>query len=274
MYKSSFFEMLFSPLANASAPSVNVKHRILNSWESGYLFILNKEMYRWGTYFFRSNVAPLLVLLFGILLFIKHSFLSFSKGKKALSLLLTILTGFFLLAVLDPHPSTSHSIPLIPFFFLLLAQAIQPLKLSTKSLKYILVGLVFFASLSSIAVAGKTFFNGQKSGYNIVAVSKSFENIFRERDQEYIILGPTEIWPFINNDRNVLIIDNTRDPKKNLPKLQPIINSLDYIVINKNYTEYGWEQEFLRHYPGYDFEQVKHVGGQKEFIKISRLKKK
>ena len=272
MNRGAFFDTLFpSPVKSLTSP-VNMQHRILRTWESGFMFIFTKELYRWGTYFFRSNVAQLLVLFIGILLFFRQSLSSLIRDKTGLSLLLSTFTGLIFFAVLDPHQSTCHSIPMVLFFFLILAHSLRPSRLHAKGLKYMLVGLVCFTSLCSIAVAGKIIVKGHKSGYNIAAVAKSFEDIFYSNHKEYLIVGPTEIWPFIKEDRDVLIIDTTRN-QKDLPKIKSIIDSVDYIVINRDYTGYGWEQAFLRYYPGYYFDPVSQVGGQNEFIKISRLKK-
>jgi hypothetical protein len=36
---------------------------------------------------------------------------------------------------------------------------------------------------------------------------EGFNEVIRDEDREYMILGPTEIWPFVDKNRNVLIMD-------------------------------------------------------------------
>ena len=273
MQSGAIFSTLFPLPAESLKPPVNVQHRILSTWESGFMFIFGKELFRWKTYFFKSNVAQLLVLLIGITMFFRQSLSSLIREKTGLSLLLSTLTGFLMLTVLDPHQSTYHSIPMVLFFFLILANSLRSSRLHAKGLKYMLVGLVCFTSVCSLVAAGKLLIQGQRSGYNIATVTKSFDKVFDNKDRGYLIVGPTEIWPFIKKDRDVLIIDNTRN-LKGLPKLQSNINSVNYVIVNKDYSQYKWEEAFVRSYPGYYFETIHYIGSQNEFVKISLLKKK
>ena len=268
-----FFNTLFPFSGELLSSPLSARNKVFSGWETGPMYIFGKELSRWKGYFFTSNFAQLLVFLTATILFLRKLISFPVRDKTEASLALSILTGLTMLAVFDPHPTHTHSIPMVFFFFLLLAHTTSSFKWNHAVLNYVLVGLVFFTSLLSIALAGKTIVQGQRSGFNIIKITKSFEKILDNKDQQYRLIGPTEIWPFLKHERNVLIIDTTRSTKE-LSALSPIIDSVDYVVTNEDYERFNWETAFLEHFPSLYFETITNVGNKEQFIKIARLIKK
>ena len=271
--RGQIFDALFLSNGESLPSGVNAWERILNVWEKGPTFISSKEFYRWKTYFFSSNVAQLLVLIMGCILFFKKWPPTLQNENTGLALILSIFMGFILFAALDPHKADMHVIPIIPFFFLFLSHGISSNTLNRKALTYILVGLVCFASFASIALAWKISFEGKNFGYNIVKVRDSFEELIKNNDREYLIVGPTEIWPFIEEDKNVLIVDKTRSGK-DFQILEPVIDSVDYIIINNDYRGCKWMETFLGYFRNLSLKEVFSIGGEDEFINVFKLEKK
>jgi hypothetical protein len=96
------------------------------------------------------------------------------------------------------------------------------------------------------------------------------EALTPDQYQGYLIIGPAEIWPFIKSDRNVLIIDKARS-SQDLTILGPLINTVDYILINKDYSRLKWEERFLRHFPNYNLNRIGYIGAGNNFIQIYEL---
>ena len=256
----------------ASIMNSTAVHKLSKLFDKGFLFLIKKEVWRWRSYFVFFNIAELLALFTGVILLFKQSHFSLGGNKKGFSSFFAIAAGLFALAVIDPHDTWRHGIVLVPFFFLMLSSAFHPVKLPSKTYLYVLIALVWISSFHSIAMAGQLVLQGKKGGYNITKATKCFEEILSSNDKAYLIIGPTEIWPFIEEDKNVLIIDirNGRQFKK----IKPIIDSIDYIVINEDYRKWKWEKGFLRYFPNYYFDTKYNIRARGVSLKISKLKKK
>ena len=94
----------------------------------------------------------------------------------------------------------------------------------------------------------------------------------RNKDHAYLLLGPTEIWPFIKQNKNVLIIDERSE--KQFKKIEPIIDSVDYIVINEDYKNWKFEEAFLKYFPNYYFDTKLNISGRDVLLKILKLRKR
>ena len=251
-------------------------HKISNAFEQGSLFLIKKEISRWKDYFTLINLPELLALFTGLFLLLRTSRFSVSRDKKGFSLILSIVAGLFAFAVFDPHFTHFHGISVIPFLFLMLSHAFHPKRLPSKNYVYLLVTLVWLSSLFSIAKAGQLYMEGKRGGYNIFNAMNCFEETINRNDKTYLILGPTEIWPFIGEHRNVFILDQRilrTVNEKNKKITQKILYSVDYIVINTDYKKWKWEEAFLEHFPTYYFDTKCDIGGHLVLLKISELKK-
>ena len=282
-FRIPIFDSLFFPsghLTPSDAMAV-VKSSTINStavqkiskiFDQDLLFFIKKEVRRWRSYFVFFNIAELLALLTGVIILFKQSRFSLAGNKKGFSFFIAIVAGLLALSVLDPHTTWRHGIVLVPFFFLMLSCAFQPMKLPSQKYLYVLITLVWVSSFHSLFMTGQLVLQGKKGGYNISRATKHFEEITSNKDQASIIIGPTEIWPFIKEDKNVLIIDirNGRQFKK----IEPIIDSVDYIVINEDYRNWKFEEAFLRHFPNYYFDKKLNISGQGVLLKTSKLRRR
>ena len=81
--------------------------------------------------------------------------------------------------------------------------------------------------------------------------------------------GPTELWPYINPNVNVVINDNVRS--KNMETLADMIGKVDFIILNRDYQGYNWEGRFKKMYPAIRLEKSAEVGnpeGSWYYLKI------
>jgi len=161
-------------------------------------------------------------------------------------------------------------IPLIPFFFVMLSHTLNSYR---KNVLYILMGLVCFSALTSGALAAKIIIHGKQSGYNIRTAGNTLNEILGEKNHRYLITGPAEIWPFIEGDKDVLIIDKTRTGK-DFQILEPVIDSIDNVVINRDYSRYDWEGRFRQHFPGANLDMINMTGEGEEFLKLLEISPK
>ena len=272
IYRGPIIDFVYSVDKNVMSVSALVNNRILEMWNKGLIFMVNKEIYRWKEYFFITNISPIFVFLLGLFLVLKNSTNPISENATGLSILLSTTVGIFLFGIVDPHRSNVHVIPMVPFFFIILAHGIQSSKKYTKQILYALICIVWISSLSSMALAGKIFIDGQKDNYNICKITKLFEDVFDKKDQKYLVLGPTEIWPFIKSERNVTIIDETRSCRR-FEIIEPIVDSIDYVIINNDYSGYEWETRFKSHFANFRLVKSRNVGKKKKFVKIYKIER-
>jgi hypothetical protein len=270
IYRGPILDFLYSVDKNTNTASVIVTNRIVGMWDKGLMFMVNKEIYRWKEYFFVTNFSQLIVFLFGAFLTIINWSYSNKKNANGLSALLSIIAGMFIIGIIDPHGSDLHVIPMIPFFSIVLSCGIQNSKTNQRQILYALIILVWISSTSSMALAGKIFINGKRNKYNISKISKLFEDIFEKDGKKYLVLGPTEIWPFINSERNVLIIDETRSGKS-FEIIERIVHSIDYVIINKDYSGYQWEDRFMNYFGNFVLIQCGNVGNQNNRINVYKI---
>ena len=257
---------------NISIMNPAARYKLLTVLSKGILYQIKKEVWRWQRYFIFCNISELLTFLTGLILFFRQFHFQYSKNKKCFALFCSTIMGLIAFAVLDPHTTWRHAIAFIPFFFFLLACILKSARETSLKFIYILIALIWISGLHSITTASQLVFQGEKGGYNIVSTTKYFNELMNRKSHSYIIVGPTEIWPFVKKDRNVLIIDIRNG--KQFKKIEPVINSIDYIVINKDYAAWRWKKAFLKYFPDYSLELELHLQGHRVLLEIYKLKKK
>ena len=129
--------------------------------------------------------------------------------------------------------------------------------------------MVFFCAgkiiIQGINIIGKA--NQYK--YSNSAVAATLNGVFQREGKNYIVIGPTELWPDINPKVNVVINDNVRS--ENMEGLEDLINKVDFIILNGDYLTYKWEARFKNMYPAIRLEKVAEVGNSENnwyFLKI------
>ncbi len=272
-----FDYLLFSShhIAPSSVPIIKgltIVDILSEAWNNGLVYLIKKEVRRWQQYFIFSNIFELLLFFTGIIILFKQSQVFIDNNKKALCCFFSIVTGLIAFFILDVHTTWRHGIALVPFLFLMLSCVFRPKRSLSYTYTNVLIILVWFTSLQSIIMAGQLALQGEKGGYNISIATKCFDEIINNNDKTYFIVGPTEIWPFIKEDKDVLIIDIRNG--KQFAKIENIIESIDFIVINEDYAAWKFEETFLHYFPNYYFHTKFNINGYGVLLKVFKLKKK
>ncbi len=238
-----------------------------------YILVV-KEWTRWKGYFGLPNVMVLCGLLTGAILFFARPSINLKANNRiGLSLLLSTCATLVLVAASDPHWAFAHVIPVVPLIFLLVAHQIHIHETMRKPILLVFITFVFLNCIISIAVAGKMYYSANKAGYNIAIINERLNSILSTKTWQYTIVGPTEIWPFINENREILIIDTVRTGS-DFEKLSPVLHSIDYVILNADYEAYRWEDKFHTYFPDVVLEDVCSLGDKNKFLRIYKMNHK
>jgi hypothetical protein len=271
-FPSDVLAALPTPTYNkASLLSSTHTMKLLKLFDSGILSMLKQEIRRWRSYFIFINIGAFFAFVSGTFILLKQSCASIVDNKKGLSFLLAILVGCLAFMLLNPHGTWRHAIALIPFLFFMLASVFQKRALSTNKYRYLLVCFALVSSFHSIYLANHLIKEGKKNGYSIFSASELFDQILPDKNKTYLILGPTEIWPFIKPHKNVLIVDIRNG--KQFERIDPIIDSVDYIVINNDYRKWKFKESFFLNYPSHTFDTEYSIGDGEVFLQILKRRK-
>ncbi len=249
------------PTQHVMSKAVNVKKEIYDSLTAGGLLIFKKELSRWGEYLLKSNIGLFLAVLLGLFFLVSPAF----KPRKAnlrwgnMSIALGCLTALGTLTFVDPHPWASHGLAIVPFFMVILArelESVKDLKARSVGISFLLV-LVIFCAAVKVGQGANQIRKGIQYKYSNPAVITTLNNVLVEK-KNYVIIGPTEVWPYINPKANVVINDNAR--AKGMEALRGIINEFDFIVLDSDYEGYNWEARFKERYPLIRLEKIAEVG--------------
>jgi hypothetical protein len=270
VYGARLFSHL-APVAEGARPiGVNAADKVRSLFHAGPSAMLAKELLRWRSYFFTTNVASLGVLFCGVAL-ASSGIRGLSETRaRQLGLLAGVAVMFVSLLLLDPHPTDFHAIPATPFIYLLFAAGLPSLGESPGRLRLVAVGLALLAGLSSLGLAARIAGSGWISGYNIASIGRLLRNVQKDSPSRAVILGPTEIYPFLDLRRGFLIVDNTRDGE-HFADILPVLPSVQYVVLNADYEKYGWRKKFLAAYPEYALQQIASLGGSNGVLTVCRL---
>lgn len=240
----------------------------------GALPILQKEWHRWTDYFLMSNLAALLAIFVGM--FLLSIYLLGPGSKRPASARLGILIGCLaaigVLAVFDPQITATHAVPIVPFFFLVLGKELELIR--SQNAKYLAVSvvflLVFISAALKFALAGKIIAQGIESGYSNASVASVMDRVF-DLDKSYVVIGPTEVWPYVNPKVNVVIVD-ARSAK--MDSLVDVVQRTDLVILNREYNGYFWESRFREYYPSIRLQSVASVADANtgpDFLKVVKL---
>ena len=84
-----------------------------------------------------------------------------------------------------------------------------------------------------------------------------------------VVIGGAELWPYFDPKRNVIIVDARTSRRIN--ELSGVVESVDFIILNKDYAGYGWENRFSGRYPHIKLRTIAEVGNPgsgRDFVKI------
>lgn len=234
-----------------------------------------KEIHRWTDYFFMSNLGEFLAILLAFPFFI-ICLLGLSKTKipsKLISIPMGCVAAIGVLAFVDPIRCkwAAHALPVVIFFIIILAMVLNIVP--NKKQKYLGITLLFvfviFSSGIKIAQGINIMRKGILNGYTNNSVIKVMKHVFNDEEKSYNIIGPTELWPYINQKTNIIIID--KRSTREIEELKNHLGEIDYIIINNDYQGFNWEEEFRKRYINVELETIAKVGKTNSgwyFVKI------
>ena len=259
LFSDSLFDLVFLGYGRHIASPVSAIHRIIAAWHRGPLFLLAKEAARWKSYFFATNGAILLIAFLGFYLAVISLVRGVSRRGPLLAMAAATVTSLVLLVLVDPHPAEHHAIPLVPFFLLTIGYALGSAYQFKRLMRIILVSLALVSSFTSMALAYKLYASGIETGYDIVTVQQSLRTALSSFERKPIlVLGPTEIWPFLDYRSNITIYD-TRRGRVNTVEIAPIIPFVDFVVVNQDYSP-EWTNELMQAFPGITLTKTLELG--------------
>jgi len=252
---------------------VDVKKGVIELLLGGVLPLMAKELSRWSDYFYPYNLPLLFVIFIAIFLFAANIIGSSIKkpSSSQMSILAGLISALGVLA-LDPHPWGAHALPLVPFFIIFLAKELRIIH--NTRLKHVVISLLIAFTLLSagaqISFAGRIVMKCTPSGFSNRAVVDLMQSIFNDNRKNYLVVGPTEIWPYINSRTNVAIFDAKM---QKLDEIYRYMNKIDYFILNKDYRGYDWENRFREKYPTVALATVAEIGDENSgwpFMKVMK----
>lgn len=248
----------------------NVESEVYKTLTSGIFPIVEKEFNRWTDYFLLGNLGELLAVLLALFLFTIYLFSSSSKKSTRICMPVGCLFAVGVLAFADSHRWGSHALPVVPFFLLILARELE--LLHVPKIKHLgialLFALVFLSATIKVAQGTRIIIKAVQNGYSNAAVVDTMNNVFSSKSKSYVIICPTELWPYINPKMNVVIYDHARKGIKDNAAL--FLATIDFIILNDDYHD-DWEREFRKRYPVIELKAISEVGNAKSgssFVKI------
>jgi hypothetical protein len=249
---------------------VDVEKSVYALLSGGILPLIEKEYSRWFNYFYPYNLPLLFVIFIAIFLFAAN--ILGPSGKRPSSSQMSILIGCigaFGVLALDPHPWAAHALALVPFFIIFLAKELNATHITR--LKHIIICflfvLAFLSAGSQVGRAGRIVMKSTQNGFSNGAFIDLMKSVFNE-DRKYLVVGPTELWPYINPKTNVTIFD-AKIGKMN--ELSRYMRKIDYFILDKDYKGYDWENRFREKYPNVALQTVAEIGKEDSgwpFVKV------
>jgi hypothetical protein len=242
---------------------IDVGREVWNTITMGVIATGQKEFHRWENYFLISNIGQLLAVILGIFFLIRNLVRSGSRDNLDWALLplpIGCLCALMILALTDSHAWPMHAIPVVPFLFFMAGRELSMTRegrIKSVGISVLLI-LVFFSAGVKILQGANIIRKGIEAGYNEVAVVSVFNNLFKSENGHYIIIGPTELWPYFDANRNVVIFDDSRS--RNMDRLNRFLPKIDFIVLNRDYQSYQWERRFHNQYPEVQMKIIAEIG--------------
>lgn len=266
-------QLVFAPMlqtCTTASAGVDIGHRISTLWQSGFMPIVGKEAHRWVGYFFKTNVAVLMVLMLGAIAASNRRPVGDMRSIQGRALLVAVFSMLVTLLLLDPHSADTHAIPVAPFFYLLLATQAHRIVGARGMVRHSLAGIAVVAGLSSVALSAKLAKEGSASEYNVRSVSNLLNCITATPASRTTIIGPVEIFPFLDTDGDFLIIDSNRGGR-DLDKLNSVVALASYVILSDKYDSDAWKRNFSQAMSAYRLEAIAAVGGSRENLTVFRL---
>lgn len=238
--RNAFFLSLFNTQINVVDP-VDSSARIASLLSNGFAAVAGKELGRYKEYFLISNAHLLLAIGLWVVLLVRPRKDTPHVVRHLLGLFIGLGGGMLVLAFLDPHGTADHLIPLMPFV-LLVGGRVQATR--GRLAETLLAVVVSIGAVGSIAVAGKGVMEARRTGTNNAWLRRALAGLVQE-PRSYLMIGPTELWPYFPKNRDILILDVTRSAATLSTQAIPW-NEVDYVLLNGDYAVDEWTQALGR----------------------------
>jgi hypothetical protein len=271
LFNSEMLQYHYSVLMAHQDPYIRptLLSKILNELQNGPVYLIKKEGYRWFKYLWPHNLAEIVLIMTAATCFILKLGKPIKSHIFGISTLIALITGGVAFCLLNPHATWHHTIIFLPFIYAFMAYSFKDINIRNSPVIYILLGCICLASVDSIFYSSRQIMAGYKGGYNIMAAQEALNTITPKRDEPYYIVGPTELWPFFDPHKNIIIIDSRS--KNKLYRIEPLLAQIDYILINRDFIGHNFENNFSSYFPDYEFKLIQDLSGEKVKLKIITL---
>ncbi len=246
--RSALFELLLQPERAVVSP-VDPIARMMAKWSYGPFGVLDTEVERWRRYLSGANIAVglgTICAMWGTVLAARRRRMS----PRIWGTLCGLVCAGLFVALADAHATPSHLVPLVPFIWLLFTSAERT---DGSWRRFVLPTLAALACVASFGLAMKWGAELVRSGSRISRIAQMLQRL-PTRGERLILIGPTELWPYLPVDRTVVMVDWIRDPAQ-IAEYRNILGQVQYVVLNKDYGWDSWSRT-LTAIPESEFSQV------------------
>ena len=96
----------------------------------------------------------------------------------------------------------------------------------------------------------------ERAGYSNAAVDRAFRDVLPAKGELRVGIGQASLFPQLQSEGAFTLIDDPQ--RRRLHQLE--LEALDFLLINREYADMGFEQKFAHAYPTHGFIQIAEVG--------------
>lgn len=218
-------------------------HKMKEIIDMGVAVKLMMEARRWLASFFLGNLGQLLFIAAGVasaVIYRRNASADTETARLARYLLLALLGAAVTMSVVDPHPTLSHTTPLIALGIVAAALALRGASDAGQERVVIAVVTLAMFATACLKLGHVAQLRGKFGGEGVS--NQSYQRLLDSALPalgELTILGPTEIWPYLaERKQRIHIIDDDRS--KMLTRAPFELPGQAYLVVNQDTAAYGW----------------------------------
>lgn len=238
----------------------NLDERVAGILDKGLLAKMEIELVRWADYFLVSNAVHAIVIIAALLFAVRAIILRRVDRRSplfafAIAIPFPIATVF----LFDSYARADHIIPLVSLL-MLLPVLVCPLAFERAGTPVGSRGAIIAVLL---ACAGLKIFHAGALAHRFEDLQMSNEGIRQAlatvtgRRTHTLIHGPVEIWPYLPEDANVLIVD---ERNKLVARTADEWLAFDVVVLNADVVGYRWPDRFLQANPWFKLVPTNEIG--------------
>jgi len=254
LLRNKFNNLVFGAFPNYDK-TWDVYQQIAVMWRlGGVVELFSKEFVRWYASFFNSGIFVLAWIVIGLLQVVTFV----PKGGKDEAcrfrrLFLACFGAALVLFAADPHPTKDHSLPIIPFLVGAAALGMQEIG---RRLNWVPASLVTLSAIAACVPSIRLALECERAGYSNAAVDRAFRDVLPAKGELRVGIGQASLFPQLQSEGAFTLIDDPQ--RRRLHQLE--LEALDFLLINREYADMGFEQKFAHAYPTHGFIQIAEVG--------------